>query len=87
MISRDENRERRTIEAIQKIQGRHVRQATVHAGCRRLQLTLDNGDVLLLSVQVDEFGLPHLEADLLHSLAGLAEDVDLKSQRDVASDE
>jgi len=64
----DERHSSRTIEAVEGIQGHQVREVSIRPDCLRLRLTLDNGSVLLLSVELDQSGSPHLDADLLHLL-------------------
>jgi hypothetical protein len=58
----------RTIEAVEGIRGHQVREVSIRPDCLRIRLTLEDGSVLVVSVQLDRSGAPHLDADLLHLL-------------------
>lgn len=57
---------RRIAEAVEQLRGRVVQDVEVRSDCRALRLTLAGGDMLLVSVLVDDAGKPRLDMDLLH---------------------
>ena len=56
---------RRIAEAVGELRGRTVEDVQIRSDCRLLRVTLDNGDILLVSGMVDESGKPRLDVDLL----------------------
>ncbi len=58
---------RRIADAVDQLRDRVVQDVVLRADCRQLRLTLDGGQILLISVMLDESGKPRLDADLLRA--------------------
>jgi hypothetical protein len=58
---------RRIADAVAHLRERAVQEVVLRSDCRQLRIALDDGQVLLLSVVVDDQGRPRLDADLLRS--------------------
>jgi hypothetical protein len=67
---------RRIAEAVGQVRGHLVQDVEIRSDCRQLRLSLDNGQLLLVSVNLDDAGKPRLDVDLLRT-----EDVTLSLQR------
>jgi len=67
---------RRIAEAVGQVRGHLVQDVEIRSDCRQLRLTLDDGQLLLVSVAIDDAGKPRLDVDLLRT-----EDVTLSLQR------
>ena len=59
---------RRIADAVAHLRERLVQDVSIRSDCRQLRITLDGGEMLLLSVMLDDDGRPRLDADLLRSL-------------------
>lgn len=59
---------RRIADAVAHLRERIVQDVSIRSDCRQLRITLEGGEMLLLSVLLDEDGRPRLDADLLRSL-------------------
>lgn len=59
---------RRIAEAVGHLRDRTVQEVVIRSDCRQLRVTLDDGQVLLVSVLLDEAGKPRLDADLLRAV-------------------
>jgi hypothetical protein len=58
---------RRIADAVAHLRERAVQEVVLRSDCRQLRIALDDGQVLLLSVVMDDQGRPRLDADLLRS--------------------
>ena len=58
---------RRIAEAVGHLRERTVQDVVIRSDCRQLRITLEDGQILLVSVLVDETGKPRLDADLLRA--------------------
>lgn len=58
---------RRIAEAVGELRGRTVQDVEIRKDCRQLRLTLTDGQLLLVSVLLDESGRPRLDVDFLHT--------------------
>lgn len=58
---------RRIAEAVGQLRGRTVEDVQVRSDCRLLRITLDDGEILLVSGMLDEAGKPRLDVDLLRA--------------------
>lgn len=58
---------RRIADAVARLRDGAVVDVVLRADCRQLRVQLDSGEVLLLSVLLDEAGKPRLDADLLRA--------------------
>lgn len=58
---------RRITEAVDQLRGRSVDDVNIRSDCRQLRIKLDDGRCLLLTVVVDEEGVPRLDVDVLHA--------------------
>jgi hypothetical protein len=58
---------RRITEAIDQLRGRSVDDVNIRSDCRQLRLKLDDGRSILVSVSMDEDGVPRLDVDVLHA--------------------
>jgi hypothetical protein len=58
---------RRIAEAVSELRGRTVQDVEIRSDCRQLRLTLSDGQLLLVSVLLDESGRPRLDVDLLRT--------------------
>jgi hypothetical protein len=58
---------RRIADAVGQLRDRTVQDVVIRSDCRQLRITLDDGEVLLVSVLLDEAGRPRLDADLLRA--------------------
>lgn len=58
---------RRIAEAVGELRGRTVQEVEIRKDCRQLRLTLTDGQLLLVSVLMDESGRPRLDVDLLRT--------------------
>lgn len=59
---------RRIADAVSSLRERTVEDVVIRSDCRQLRITLDDGQVLLVSVLLDETGRPRLDADLLRAM-------------------
>ena len=58
---------RRIAEAVAQLSGVTVEDVEVRQDCRQLRVMLTNGQLLLISVLVDDAGKPRLDVDLLRT--------------------
>ena len=58
---------RRITDAVDQLRGRSVDDVNIRSDCRQLRIKLDDGRSLLVSVFVDEGGVPRLDVDVLHA--------------------
>jgi hypothetical protein len=58
---------RRIAEAVGHLRDRTVQDVIIRSDCRQLRITMDDGQVLLVTVSVDEGGKPRLDADLIRA--------------------
>lgn len=58
---------RRIAEAVGQLRGRTVEDVQVRSDCRLLRITLEGGQILLISALSDESGKPRLDVDLLRA--------------------
>jgi len=56
---------RRIADAVGHLRDRGVLEVVLRSDCRQLRVQLETGEVLLISVLLDEQGKPRLDADLL----------------------
>ena len=63
---------RRIAEAVGQLLGETVQDVEIRSDCRQLRVTLTNGQLLLISVLLDDAGKPRLDIDLLRA----AEEID-----------
>ena len=63
---------RRIAEAVGQLHGQTVQDVEIRSDCRQLRVTLTNGQLLLISVLLDDAGKPRLDIDLLRA----AEEID-----------
>ena len=56
---------RRIAEALGHLRGHVVADVEIRSDCRQMRITLDNGQLLLVSVLLDENGKPRLDIDFL----------------------
>ena len=61
---------RRIAEAIGQLRDRRVLDVVMRSDCRQLRLTLEDGQILQVSVLLDESGKPRLDVDLLRTVEG-----------------
>lgn len=47
---------------------RVVQEVSIRSDCRQLRITLEDGQILLVSVLLDDAGKPRLDADLVRSM-------------------
>ncbi len=59
---------RRIAEAVAQLRGETVEDVEVRQDCRQLRVTLTDGQMLLVSVLLDESGKPRLDVDLLRTV-------------------
>jgi hypothetical protein len=59
---------RRIAEAVAQLRGVTVEDVEVRQDCRQLRVTLADGQLLLISVLMDEAGKPRLDVDLLRKV-------------------
>jgi hypothetical protein len=69
---------RRIAEAVGQLRGHLVRDVEIRSDCRQLRVTLDDGQLLLVSVLLGDSGKPRLDVDLLRT-----EDLTLHRQLEV----
>ena len=58
---------RRISEAVGQLRDRTVHDVLIRSDCRQLRVTLDDGQILLVSVMLDELGKPRLDVDLVRA--------------------
>jgi hypothetical protein len=58
---------RRIADAVGQLRDRTVQDVVIRSDCRQLRITLDDGQVLLVSVLLDDVGRPRLDADLVRA--------------------
>ncbi|MBI4500154.1 MAG: hypothetical protein HY700_03235 [Gemmatimonadetes bacterium] len=58
---------RRIAEAVGQLRERTVHDVVIRSDCRALRITLDDGQILLVSVLLDPAGKPRLDVDLLRA--------------------
>ena len=61
---------RRIAEAVEQLRDRRVHDVLMRSDFRQLRLTLEDGQILQVSVLLDETGKPRLDADLLRPADG-----------------
>ena len=61
---------RRIVEAVGQLHGRLVEDVQIRTDCRAMRVTLEDGQILLISVLLDDDGKPRLDVDLLHPVHG-----------------
>jgi hypothetical protein len=54
-------------EAVGQLRDRTVHDVLIRSDCRQLRLTLDDGQILLVSVLLDGSGKPRLDVDLIRA--------------------
>jgi hypothetical protein len=59
---------RRIAEAVSQLHGKTVRDVEIRSDCRQLRVTLTDGQLLLISVLLDDAGKPRLDVDLLRAV-------------------
>lgn len=59
---------RRITEAVDQLRGHSVHEVSIRSDCRQLRIKLDDGRTLLVTVFVDDAGVPRLDVDVLHAL-------------------
>ncbi len=59
---------RRIAEAVGQLHGETVQDVEIRSDCRQLKVTLTNGQLLLISVLLDDAGKPRLDVDLLRAV-------------------
>ncbi len=60
---------RRIAEAVGQLHGQTVQDVEMRSDCRQLRVTLTDGQLLLISVLLDDAGKPRLDVDLLRAAA------------------
>lgn len=63
---------RRIAEAVGELTGHVVQHVEIRSDCRQLKITLDSGQLLLVSVLLDDSGRPRLDVDLLRAIDDIA---------------
>ena len=63
---------RRIAEAVGQLRERTVHDVVIRSDCRALRITLDDGQILLVSVLLDPAGKPRLDVDLLRAAETVA---------------
>jgi hypothetical protein len=58
---------RRIAEAVGQLHGETVQEVEIRSDCRQLKITLTDGQLLLISVLMDDAGKPRLDVDLLRA--------------------
>lgn len=58
---------RRITEAVDQLRGHSVHEVSIRSDCRQLRIKLDDGRTLLVTVFVDDAGVPRLDLDVLHA--------------------
>lgn len=69
---------RRIADAVAHLREREVTDVVLRSDCRQLRVQLDSGEVLLLSVMLDEQGKPRLDADLLRAPEGVTNQLEVE---------
>ena len=59
---------RRISEAVGQIRDRTVQDVLIRSDCRQLRMSLDDGQILLVSVLLDASGKPRLDVDLVRGV-------------------
>jgi hypothetical protein len=54
---------RRVATTLDGLKGRVITDAVLTADLRQLRLTLDDGEILVVRIELDDFARPHLEVD------------------------
>lgn len=58
---------RRITEAVDQLRGHSVHEVSIRSDCRQLRIKLDDGRTLLVTLFVDDAGVPRLDVDVLHA--------------------
>jgi hypothetical protein len=58
---------RRIAEAVGQLRGQSVQDVEIRSDCRQLRVLLTDGQLLLVSVLLDDAGKPRLDIDLLRA--------------------
>ena len=56
---------RRIAEAVDQLRERTVLDVNIRSDCRQLRIVIDDGRILLITILMDEGGLPRLDVDVL----------------------
>jgi hypothetical protein len=59
---------RRIAEAVGHLRDRTVQDVIIRSDCRQLRITMEDGQVLLVTVLMDDGGKPRLDADLIRAV-------------------
>ena len=57
---------RRVSESLRTLKGRQVTSASMRSDLRQLRIELADGQMIVISTDIDEAGRPHLEVDVVH---------------------
>lgn len=69
---------RRVAATLEGVRGRVIVDALLTADLRQLRLTLDDGDVLVVRLETDDRGRPHLEIDAARRLEPPPEQLEVR---------
>ena len=58
---------RRITEAVDQLRGHSVHEVSIRSDCRQLRIKLDVGRTLMVTLFVDDAGVPRLDVDVLHA--------------------
>lgn len=58
---------RRITEAVDQLRGHSVHEVSIRSDCRQLRIKLDDGRTLMVTLFVDDAGVPRLDLDVLHA--------------------
>lgn len=69
---------RRIVESVEQLRDRTVREAIVRSDCRQMRVTLDDGQILLISVLLDDSGKPRLDVDVLRDVSSSKDQLEVR---------
>ena len=58
---------RRITEAVDQLRGHSVHEVSIRSDCRQFRIKLDDGRTLMVTLFVDDAGVPRLDVDVLHA--------------------
>lgn len=56
---------RRVVGAVERLRGQEIRGVTVRSDLRHLKVELADGMILVIAIEQDEQGRPHMEVDVV----------------------
>jgi hypothetical protein len=60
---------RRIADSLNRLRDKTIQQVVVRSDCKQMRLTLDDGQILLVSILTEDNGKPRLDVDVVYAEA------------------